>query len=106
MIEGQLGVGLAAAEVGLQVDDAVGARLPAQRVEHVADQAAQGARQVGALEEEQGIPVVGRALLGDGPAEVDREQRLGDAVLADVLVGCGALAPGGQFGGHRRLPSG
>ena len=86
-------MGLAAAEVGLQVDDAVGARLPAQRLEHVADQAPQGARQVGAREEEGRIAVLVRALPRDGAAEVDGEERLGDAVFADVEVGCGAGAP-------------
>ena len=89
VIERQLGVGLAATEVGLQVDDAGGRGVSTsnpQCVEHVADQALERAGEVGALEEERGIAVLLRALVGDGTAQVDGEKRLGDGVLADIAM--------------------
>lgn len=96
MIEREFGVGFAAAEVGLQVDDAVRARFAAQRVEHVADEALQCAGEVRALEEELGIAVFLRPFVGDGPAEVHGEERFGDGVLADVAVRGAGGAPGGK----------
>jgi hypothetical protein len=70
------------------------ARPAAQGVQHVANQALESAGQVGALEEERGIAVLLRPLVGDGPAQVDGEEGLGDGVLADVAVGRAGLAPG------------
>jgi hypothetical protein len=39
--------------------------------------------------------LVVRAFVGDGPAEVDGEERLGDAILVDVTVGRATFAPVG-----------
>ena len=94
MIEREFSVGLAAAEVGLQVDDAVRARFAAQRLQHVTDEALQRAREMRALEEEPGIAVLIRSFVGDGPAQVHGEKRLGDGVLADVAMGSTGGAPG------------
>ena len=97
MVERQLRVGLAAAEVGLQVDHAGrrcgGPAIALEGAEHVETEALERAGEVGALEEEGRIAVLLSALVGDGAAEVDGEERLGDGVLLDVAMGFAGSSP-------------
>ena len=110
MVEGEHGVGLAATEVGLQLNDGVAAptRDAADRPDQ---QALQAFRQVGPPKELDRVPVLVRPFAQMYLPEVGCELGLLVAPARDVLVGCDDLPPWLEAGGDSasdggaRLPS-
>ena len=86
MIEGQHGVGLAAAEVGLQLHDGLAA-LAVQALESICQQTSQALGQVGAAEELGWVAVLGGTLAEMYLPEVGGE--FGLLVVAAGHVGVG-----------------
>ena len=93
VIDRHLGVGLAAAEGGLELDDRIAAAA-GEAVEHRVEQQAHALGDVGALEEQHRVLVLRRGLAGMDPGQVGRELGLLEGAFEDVLVGYGDLAPG------------
>ena len=87
-------VGLAATEVGLQVDDRRGVVVTRQAADRAADEVAQALGQVGALEELDRVGVVGVDLAAGGDlVEVGGELRGVEVAGGDVVVRLEHLAP-------------
>ena len=98
MVEGEHGVGLAAPEVGLQLNDGVAA--PTREAADCPDlQALQAFRQVGPPKELDRIPVLVRPFTQVHLPEVGCELGLLVAPARDVLVGCDDLPPWLEAGG-------
>ena len=93
VVEGEHGVGLAAAEVGLKLHHRIAPRAgePAGGTD---EERAQAVGQVGASEELPGITVLRRCAAGMDLAEVGRELGLLERAGRDVLVRLHDLAPG------------
>ena len=93
MVQGQHGVGLAAAEVGLELHHRIAA--PSGEAPHRrGEQPLQALGQEGAPEELVGVAVLVRPLAQMHLPEIRRELRLLVAPARDVLMGCGHHAPG------------
>ena len=110
MIQGKHGVGLAATEVGLQLND--GIATPTRDAADCPDQQAlQAFRQVCPPKELDGVAVLVRPFAQVHLPEVGRELGLLVAPARDVLVGCDDLPPWLEAGGDSasdggaRLPS-
>ena len=95
-------MGLAAAEVGLQLDDGIAA-LAGQAAHGPGQHASQALGQVGAAEELGRVPVFIRAFAQMHLPEVGGELGLLVAAACHVRVGRHDLPPGLQVGGDRTL---
>ena len=98
VIEGEHGVGLAAAEVGLQLHDGFAA-LAVQALQSICQQAAQTLGEVGAAEEFGRVAVFGGALAEMDLPEVGGEFGLLVVAAGHVGVGADDIAPGGEAAG-------
>ena len=98
VVEGEHGVRLAAAEVGLQLDDGLAA-LAIQAQQSICQQASQTLGQVGAAEELGRVAVFGGTLAEMDLPEVGGEFGLLVVAAGDVGVGVDYVAPGGQAAG-------
>ena len=107
VVQGKHGVGLAAPEVGLQLDDGVAAPT-GEAADGTGQQALQALRQVGAPEELGRVAVLVRPFAQVHLPEVGRELGLLVPAARDVLVGRDDLPPrleagcGGAFDGGPR----
>ena len=101
VVEGEHGVGLAAAEVGLQLHDGFAA-LAVQALQSICQQAAQALGEVGAAEEFGRVAVFGGALAEMDLPEVGGEFGLLVVAAGDVGVGVDDVAPGGEAAGGGR----
>jgi hypothetical protein len=103
MVQGEHRVGLAAAEVGLQLDHRVAARLAGQASERALEQAGQALGQIGAAEELDRIAVFLGRVAPRHLGEVGSELGLDVTAARDVGVGRHDLAPGLEPGLRRAL---
>ena len=93
---GEHGVGLAAAECGLQVDDGARSGVAAQAAGGPDQQVSESFGEVGALEEGDGLPVFALGLVGGDGVEVGGELCGVELLGGHVGVGCEDFAPGGE----------
>ncbi|MFD2405944.1 hypothetical protein ACFSVK_09505 [Azorhizophilus paspali] len=100
MVDRQHGVGLAAAESGLQLDDRIAA-LGGQALEHRIQQQTHALGDEGALEEQHRIEVLRRGAAVVYPREVGGELGLLEGPLEHVLVGNGDFCP--RFENHNAI---
>ena len=90
-------VGLAATEVGLQVDDRRGVVVARESTDGAADEVAKAFREIGAPEELDRVGVVGVDLTARGDlVEVGRELGGVEVAGGDVVVGLEHLTPRAQ----------
>jgi hypothetical protein len=91
-------VGLAAAERGLELHHRVAA-APAQALEHTVEQQRHALGDVGALEEQRRVLVLGRRRAGDDLGQVGRELGLQQVALKHVTMRDDDFTPGFQVHG-------
>ena len=110
VVQGEHGVGLAAPEVGLQLNDGIAASA-SETVDCPNKQALQTLGEVGPPKELDRIPVLVRPFAQVHLPEVGRELGLLVPPARNVLVGCDDLSPrleagrGGAFDGSARFPA-
>ena len=92
VVDGEQGVGLAAAEGGLQLDHRLAARA-VQALRHLDEQQAHALGDEGALEEGGGVLVLARRLAGAHGGDVGGELRLQEGAFEHVGMGNGDLSP-------------
>ncbi len=93
MVDGEQGVGFSAAKRSLELDDGVTA-LPGDPLYHGIEEEAHSFGDVGALEEEHGVAILGTCCAGMDAGEVSRELRLLEGAFQDVFVRNSDLPPG------------
>ena len=97
MHDRQHGVGLAATEGGLQLDDRVAA-IAGQALGHRREQGAHALGDEGALEEQHRVLVLRRGGAVMDTGDVGRELGTNEGAPMDILVRDGDFAPGLQVG--------
>ena len=94
VVEGQQGMGLAAAEDRRHLGDADAVVLAGQAAQHARQGGAQPTGQEGAAKESVGVLVLGRGFAGLDLGQVHGEDFEVEPAFADVAVGSGDLPPG------------
>ena len=96
VVEREHRVRLAAAEVGLEIDDRLALRFAREALECYTEKVRETGGQEGAFEEGAGIEILGGPHSSGDLAEIGGELRLGVSAGCDVRVGLDDLAPWSQ----------